>query len=98
MRTKYILVAISAAFALSMAAHLPAGAADSASAGSVKGTAKFEGSALNPTRIDMSSDPNCAKAHTTPATTEDVVIGANNGLANVVIYVADGLEIGRASC
>src|SRR5579863_10702233 len=91
MRTKYILVAISVALVLTLVAHLPAGAADSAAAGSVKGTAKFEGATLKPTRIDMSSDPNCAKAHPTPATTEDVVIGANNGLANVIIYVADGL-------
>ena len=93
MRTKYILIAISAAFAfaLSLVAHVPAGAADAAAAGSVKGTAKFEGSALKPTRIDMSSDPNCAKAHPTPATTEDVVIGANGGLENVVVYVSDGL-------
>ena len=97
MRTKYILVAIIAAFVLSMVAHLPAGAADSAAAGSVKGTAKFEGTALKPTRIDMSSDPNCAKAHPTPATTEDIVIGANGGLENVVVYVSDGLEIKRSN-
>jgi hypothetical protein len=87
MGTKYVLVAIIAAFVLALAAHLPAGAADSAAAGSVKGTAKFEGTALKPTRIDMSSDPNCAKAHPTPATTEDLVIGANGGLENVVVYV-----------
>jgi plastocyanin len=91
MRTKYILVAIIAAFGLTLVAHLPAGAADAAAAGSVKGTAKFEGSALKPTRIDMSSDPTCAKAHPTPATTEDLVIGANGGLENVVVYVSDGL-------
>jgi plastocyanin len=39
----------------------------------------------------MSSDPVCAKSHSTPATTEDIVVDANGGLANVVIYVSDGL-------
>jgi plastocyanin len=94
MRIKYVLGVITAAFALSSVAYVPAGAAgpaDAGAAGSLKGNAKIEGATLKPTRIDMSSDPNCAKAHSTPATTEDVVIGANNGLANVVIYVADGL-------
>jgi hypothetical protein len=51
---------------------------------------KFEGTAPKPSRIDMSADPNCAKAHPTPATTEDIVVGAG-GLANVIIYVSDGL-------
>jgi plastocyanin len=58
---------------------------------SLTGTVKFEGVAPKPSSIDMSSDPNCAKAHPTPATTEDIVVDANHGLANVVIYVSDGL-------
>jgi hypothetical protein len=58
---------------------------------SVKGTVKFEGTAPKPSRIDMSQDPLCAKLHSTPATTEDVVVGGDGGLANVVIYVSDGL-------
>jgi plastocyanin len=91
MRTKFVLVMVALALALLLAAQVPAGAADAAAAGSLKGTAKFTGSALKPTRIDMSSDPNCAKSHPTPATTEDMVVGANGGLANVVVYVSDGL-------
>jgi plastocyanin len=91
MKTTYFLVVTAAVTALSLAAYIPAGAADAAATGSLKGTAKFEGSALKPARIDMSSDPTCAKAHTTPATTEDLVIGANGGLANVIVYVSDGL-------
>lgn len=58
---------------------------------SVKGTVKFEGTPPKPTRIDMSQDPLCAKQHSTPATTEDFVISSNGGLANVVVYVSDGL-------
>jgi plastocyanin len=94
MQTKHILGVITIAFVLSLTAYVPAGSAapaDAANAGSLKGTAKVEGATLKPTRIDMSSDPNCAKAHSTPPTTEDVVIGTDSGLANVVIYVADGL-------
>jgi len=59
--------------------------------GSLTGTVKFEGTPPKPTKIDMSFDPNCAKAHPTPATTEEVVTGPGGGLANVVVYVAEGL-------
>jgi plastocyanin len=65
-------------------APLPGGA-------SVTGVVKFKGTAEKPTRIDMSADPFCAKAHATPATTEDVVTDASGGLENVVVYVSDGL-------
>ena len=58
---------------------------------SVKGTVKFEGAAPKPSRIDMSQDPICAKLHSTPVMTEDVVVGGDGGLANVVVYVSDGL-------
>jgi plastocyanin len=40
----------------------------------------------------MSQDPLCAKLHPTPATTEEVVVGSDGGLANVVVYVSDGLS------
>ncbi len=58
---------------------------------SLKGEVKFEGTAPKPARIDMSQDPLCAKAHATPATTEDIVVGGNGGLENVVVYISDGL-------
>jgi len=58
---------------------------------SLKGEVKFEGNAPKPTRIDMSQDPLCTKAHPSPATTEDVVVGGNGGLENVIVYVSDGL-------
>jgi hypothetical protein len=93
-KTKYILGVMAASVVLLLASYVSVGAAgpaDAASSGSLKGTAKFEGSALKPARIDMSSDPNCAKEHPTPATTEDLVIGPSGGLENVVVYVSDGL-------
>jgi plastocyanin len=64
-------------------------AADSVS---VTGVVKFQGAVLPPTKIDMSSDPNCAKAHPSPATTEDVVVGADGVLENAVVYISAGLE------
>lgn len=66
-----------------------AGAADSTA--SVKGVVKFEGTSPKPTRIDMSQDPICSKAHSTAPATEEVVVGGAGGLANVVVYVSDGL-------
>jgi plastocyanin len=94
MKNRYVLVMIAIAVALSVSAYVPvvnAGPADAASGGSLTGAVKFEGSALKPARIDMSSDPSCAKAHPTPATTEDLLVGGNSGLENVIVYVSDGL-------
>ncbi|MFZ0419040.1 MAG: carboxypeptidase regulatory-like domain-containing protein [Candidatus Sulfotelmatobacter sp.] len=63
-----------------------------ASAGQVTGTVKLEGTAPHQRPIDMSKDPSCAAAHKDkPVTTENVVAGANGGLANVVVYVSQGL-------
>jgi len=63
-----------------------------ASAGQVTGTVKLDGTAPHQRTIDMSKDPSCAAAHKDkPVTTESVVAGANGGLANVVVYVSQGL-------
>jgi len=92
MKTRYIFIMIVAAFVMCAVSYVaPVSAADAASGASLTGVVKFQGSALKPARIDMSSDPNCAKAHLTPATTEDLVVGANDALANVIVYVSDGL-------
>ena len=58
---------------------------------SVTGVVKFKGTAARPTRIDMSADPYCAKAHPSGATTEDVLTDANGDLENVVVFISDGL-------
>src|SRR5580698_1149567 len=71
---------------------VPAVTANPADSGAgIKGVVKFEGIAPKPTHIDMSPDPLCSKGRTTPATTEDIVIGGDGGLANVVVYISDGL-------
>ena len=67
-----------------------ASAADSPA--SISGEVKFQGTPPKPTRIDVSQDPLCAKAHSTPLTTEDILVGPDGGLANVVVYISDGLS------
>src|SRR5438477_3287652 len=62
-----------------------------ASQGTVTGTIKFEGTPPHERAIDMSKDPVCAKQHTTPVHTENVVVGQDKGLANVVVYIPEGL-------
>jgi plastocyanin len=92
MKLKYALIPACVVVALSLSGRVTAGWASPADApASLKGTVKFEGTAPKPSRIDMSADPLCAKARQTPATTEDIVVGGNGGLTNVVVYVSDGL-------
>jgi plastocyanin len=64
---------------------------DAATAGSVTGTVTLDGkpAALKP--INMSAEAFCAKAHSTPVVPPEVVVGEKGALANVVIYVKDGL-------
>jgi plastocyanin len=91
MTLKSLFITISSAALLVGSACILAGWAPADAPSSVKGTVKFEGTAPKGVRIDMSQDPICSKAHPTPATTEDFVVGGDGGLANVVVYVSDGL-------
>jgi plastocyanin len=71
---------------------VPSVTANPADSGSgIKGVVKFEGAAPKPTHIDTSADPLCSKGRTAPATTEDIVVDSGGGLANVVVYVSEGL-------
>jgi plastocyanin len=92
MQSKYFALIISVTALCTVAVRgitLRASPADTP--GTVTGTVKFHGTAPKPTRIDVSQDPLCSKAHSTPLTTEDIVAGPDDGLANVVVYVSDGL-------
>ena len=92
MKLNFPAISACALAVLAFSPWLLSGRASSADTpSSVKGTVKFEGVAPKPSRIDMSQDPICAKLHSTPVMTEDVVVGGDGGLANVVIYVSDGL-------
>ena len=75
------------------AASAPAGkTVDPATAGEVTGSVKLDGAAPKMKTINMAAEPACAKAHTTPATSEEVVTGDGGALANVVVYVKSGLD------
>lgn len=91
MKLKSALLVSSVLAALVVLVLVLSGWAPADAPSSVKGVVKFEGTPPKPTRIDMSQDPFCAKAHPTPATTEDIVVGADGDLENVVVYVSDGL-------
>src|SRR5690349_19369807 len=60
---------------------------DPSTVGSVSGTIKFTGTAPKPVKIDMSQDPACKGTNTS----EDMVVDGGN-LANVFVYVKDGLD------
>ena len=59
---------------------------DPATVAVVVGTVKFEGAAPKPAKIDMSQDPNCKGSNTA----ENLVV-ADGHVANVFVYVKDGL-------
>ena len=58
---------------------------------SVRGVVKFEGTVPKGKPISMAADPSCAKLHSAPMLSQDVVADAKGGLQNVIIFVADGL-------
>jgi hypothetical protein len=92
MKLKYAFIPTFVVLAWSLSGRVsPSWAGPADAPASLKGIVKFEGTAPKASRIDMSADPLCAKARPAPATTEDIVVGADGGLANVVVYVSDGL-------
>src|ERR1700732_3325091 len=60
------------------------------SGGTVSGKVTYEGTPAKQKPIDMSKEPSCAKQYTTPPTTETVVTGPGNALADVVVYISAG--------
>ncbi len=66
---------------------------DTATAGTITGTVKYEGPTAKPKLIDMSSDPACAKAHNGKKVSDQVLlVDKQNGLANAFVYISKGLE------
>lgn len=59
---------------------------DPATAASVSGTVKFDGAAPKASKIDMSADANCQGTNTA-----ETVVVSDGKLANVFVYVKDGL-------
>ena len=60
---------------------------DPATAGTISGVVKLEGTPPKMRTINMRAVPSCAKVHETPPTLEDVVPGDNGTLQNVVVYL-----------
>jgi hypothetical protein len=91
MRKHFNFAAVLAAVALICCGALILGQkVNAAGEGKITGTVKLDGAAPHMKGIDMSKDPYCDKAHASdPAHLEEVVVGANGGLQNVVLYIAD---------
>lgn len=60
--------------------------------GTVAGKVRFAGKRQPPKRIDMDEDPQCAAAHPAPAYDESLVVSRSGALANVFVYIRQGLE------
>ena len=65
----------------------PAAAVDPATAATVNGTVKFDGTAPKPAKIDMSQDPACKGDNSA-----ETIVADGGKLANVFVYVKDGLK------
>jgi plastocyanin len=69
----------------------PAKAIDASATGSVSGTITLDGKPAVAKAINMSAEPYCQKAHSSPVIPPEVVTGDKGTLANVVVFVKDGL-------
>jgi len=87
MKSKYFLllaVIVAVSSAMLIAAAPPAGT------GTIAGKVTYTGTPPKMKPIDMSKEPTCAKQHTTPVSTENVVTGPGNALEYVVVYISGG--------
>ena len=67
-------------------------AVDPATAGKVAGKVTLEGTAPAQEPIQMAADPNCARMHSSPVTTQFVVVGEGGALANSFVYLKSGVQ------
>jgi plastocyanin len=58
---------------------------------SLKGTVKVQGAVPAAKPINMAADPSCAKQHSSPAMSQEIMADAKGDLQNVVVFVAEGL-------
>jgi len=65
---------------------------DAATAGNIAGSIVFEGDAPSMAVIDMSEESVCAAKHSSAPMIPEVVVNSNGTLANVFVYVKEGLE------
>ena len=65
---------------------------DAATAGGISGTVTFAGEVPAPVAIDMADEPTCQEQSGGSAVRETVVVGSGGELANVFVYVKEGLD------
>ncbi|MGA2748324.1 MAG: carboxypeptidase regulatory-like domain-containing protein [Verrucomicrobiota bacterium] len=75
---------------LSLTVVVLAGLMQRASAADVSGKVTLKGTP--PPEKTIAFDDTCSKLHPTVATTRHYVVGQDNGLANVFVYISKGLE------
>ncbi len=93
MKTKYkVVVSGSALLIVTFGLLVSGGSVSAGSGGQITGSVKLDGAAPHQKPIDMGKEPSCAAVHKDkPVTAENVVVGPNGGLANVVVYITGGL-------
>jgi hypothetical protein len=99
MKTRYKVVGTVSALLFLAFGFLYSGNNVSAAAeGKITGTIKLDGTPPHMKPIDMSKEPYCAKVHaSSPVKMENVVVGTDNALQNVVIYISEGLTGNEAN-
>jgi len=68
-----------------------AAAADTSTPAAVTGVVKLDGPAPANKPISMAKEPECMKMHPDGVTNEEVVTGPDGTLANVIVYISEGL-------
>ncbi len=66
-------------------------AMDDANAGSITGKVAFAGDKPVMKTLSMDAVPNCARAHTTPQKSQEVMVNENGTLKNVFVWVKAGV-------
>ncbi len=64
-------------------------------ASSITGTVTFAGKVPNLPALAMNADPACAKKHPKPVLSEMLVLGSNNSMGNIMVWVSKGLPAGK---
>ena len=72
-------------------AATPAAAINEAEAATITGKVAFTGDKPAMKNISMDATPACARAHTTPQKSQEVVVNDNGTLRNVFVWVKSGL-------
>lgn len=60
---------------------------DAATAGTISGNVVLDGTAPKMKTINMAAEPSCSKQHSTPATSQEALVGKDGALENVVVYL-----------